>query len=454
MENKVKEQYTAYTYPKYDEYMDSFSPLPSLYSDNLFLEQINYYIYNGQKHNFDGYKILVAGVGLGGDIISIGYFLKKFKNIKLLGIDLSSKALNICKERIAKYDLNNIELIEMSLLDLHPNIHGKFDLIICVGVLHHLENPTDGLNTLKNVLEDDGFMSIMVYGKYGRTGIYQMQDLMKIINNNIHDYPSKINNFKNIYKQLRNNNWFKLGENLISDHKESDEGIVDLILHCQDTSFTVSELYNYVNNCNLNIIEFSPSTRYKYKYNINNIVCSDNIIEKYSINELFFGDIIKHSFYISKNIDTKAKIDNLDNILIFVLITKKKLNKILFKYKIVNYFNNIYRYFSTLLSNLTLFISKKSNLTMNCTLTYKLDNYTWYFSDEKFINDNIEINEITYIILNNIDNKKTLREIFDIVRKELNIDLDNNSILNIFKPLYERFELYDMILLKSNNYAD
>ena len=48
-----------------------------------------------------------------------------------------------------------------------------------MGVLHHLENPKLGLNVLKNVLKDDGFMSIMVYGKYGRTGVYQMQDLMK-----------------------------------------------------------------------------------------------------------------------------------------------------------------------------------------------------------------------------------------------------------------------------------
>jgi hypothetical protein len=324
---------------------------------------------------------------------------------------------------------------------------------VCVGVLHHLENPVDGLNRLKSVLEDDGFISIMVYGKYGRTGIYQMQDLMKIINTTTDNYPSKINNFKNIYKQLRRNNWFKLGEHLISDHNESDEGIVDLILHCQDTSFSVSELYNYINKCNLNIIDFSPSVRYKYKYKINNIGYPDNIIEKYSINELFFGDIIKHSFYISKNIDTKAKIDNLDNILILVLITKKLLNKILSKYKRLKYLNNISRYFSTLLPDLSFFINIKKNVHINCTLTYKLDNnYIWYFSDDKFINDNIEINEITYNILNNIDDKKSLNEIFDIVRKELNIDFDNHRILNIFKPVYEKFELYDMILLKSNNY--
>ena len=45
-------------------------------------------------------------------------------------------------------------------------------------------------------------MYIMVYGKYGRTGIYQMQELMRRVNTNITDYPTKISNFKKIYEQL------------------------------------------------------------------------------------------------------------------------------------------------------------------------------------------------------------------------------------------------------------
>lgn len=434
MEQKVKEQYTKYTYPKYNDNMDRLAPIPNQYTSNLFLEQINYYIYNGSKPDFNNYKILVAGVGLGDDIINMAFFLKKYKNTKLLGIDISSTALDICKKRIEKYDLNNIELIEMSLLDLNVNIHGKFDLIICIGVLHHLVNPVDGINSLKNVMEDDGFMNIMVYGKYGRTGIYQMQDLMKKINYNIHDYPSKIRNFKNLYKQLPINNWFNLGEHLINDHNVSDEGIVDLLLHCQDRSYSVPELYEWIDTCGLNIIEFSPETRYKYKHTITDFNYPDNIVEKYSINELFFGDIIKHSFYISKNIVTKAKIENLDNIPILVLMTQKTLN-------------NILNIFKTKKASLNL---KSYDICVNTTFHYKLtDEYLWYFTNNNCFQFDIEMNDITYIILNNIDNIKTTSEIFNIVRKELNSDIDNSEILNIFKPVYEKFELYDMILLKS-----
>jgi len=441
---QVKKQYTKYTYPKYDKYMDKFAPIPNQCCSNLFLEQINHYIYSGLKTNFDGFKILVVGVGLGTDIINMGVFLKKYKNIKLLGIDVSPTALNICRERITTYNIDCIELVEMSLLDLNPMVHGKFDMIICIGVLHHLENPSDGLNALVNVLEDDGVMNIMVYGKYGRTGVYQMQELMKKINSDIdiNDYETKINNFKNIHTQLTQNNWFRLSEHLISDHTISDEGVVDMILHCQDRAYSIPELYCWINNSHLNIIDFSPDTRYKYNYNINNVKYPNDIVEKHSINELFFGDIIKHMFYVSKNTNTKATIDNLDNILILVLVTKEWLNNVLHKCKPKK---------GCLSVLFNCFCRHVTNLNVTGTLMYKLDDeYIWYLSEDEFINFNIEMNNIIYTILNNIDNEKSIKEIFNIVRKELNINVDNNCLLQMFKPVYEKFELYDMILLRGH----
>lgn len=437
VEQKVKKMYTEYTYPKYDKYMDKFAPIPHQFTLSLFLEQINYYIYKGSKTNFDNYKVLVAGCGLGSDLINMGFFLNNYKNTNILGIDLSSTSLNICKERLQTYNLQNvnIELKELSLLDLEPSKYGLFDCIICIGVLHHLENPSKGLSKLNNVLKEDGFMNIMVYGKYGRTGVYQMQDLMKRINYKVKDFPNKIKNFKTIYKQLPKNNWFKRGEDLISDHKFSDEGIVDLLLHHQDRSYNIKELYEWINNSGLEIIEFAVDSRYKLKFKIDNVKYPDNLIDTYWINELFFGDIIKHNFYVSKNKNTIPKIENFDNILILVLLTKENLNLILKEF----------------LTN------KKEILYIQCNLNYiieeknidKKKKFTW--TNECYVNFNIKLNDIIYNILNNIDNKKTIKEIFEIVRTNLNIKLSDSELLNVFKPVYKQFELYDMILLKNNN---
>jgi len=432
IEKKVKQMYTDYAYPEYNKYMDKFCPIPHQYSNYLFLEQLNHYIYNG-KNNFNIFNILVAGVGLGSNLINMAYFLKNKKKIKIVGIDLSSTSLDICKKRVKKYNLQNVTLIEMSLLDLDPNIHGTFDLIISVGVLHHLEDPILGLNSLKTVLKEDGSMALMVYGKYGRTGVYQMQDLMKHINYNeqSNDFSNKIQNFKTIYKQLPNNNWFKKGEHLINDHKTSDAGIVDLVLHHQDRSYNVKELFEWIEKCELYFVDFSPENRYKYKYNIKDINYSNNIVNKYSINELFFGDIIKHSFWITKQKKNKCTIEYLDNIMILLGFTQDQLNKLLQVYIKDNKINTI--------------------TVNNCNLKYNyyLENiHQWCWDSTHEVSFKFKINEIIYCILKNINNKTTTKTIFNKVRKHLHIKHTNQQLLEIFKPVYEIFELYDLILLK------
>ena len=239
----------------------------------------------------------------------MGSLLRKYKNTRIVGIDLSDDSLKICKERLEKYELENVELINMSLYDLNPEKMGKFDFISSHGVLHHLENPTKGLNALKSVLKDDGGMNIMVYGKYGRTAVYQMQDLLKRVNKyeEEDDFKKKINNFNNLYQYLPYNNWFRFSESFIHDHKVSDSGIVDLLLHCQDRAYSIPELYEWVRGSGLEIVDFMGNERYKLECNLIKLSDKHTKEEKYAINELYFGDIIKHQFYVSKERMLKQK---------------------------------------------------------------------------------------------------------------------------------------------------
>ena len=64
------------------------------------------------------------------------------------------------------------------------------------------------------------------------------------------------------------------------------------------------------------------------------------------------------------------------------------------------------------------------------------------------------------IILQNIDNKTQIKEIFNNLRKEfsknksidyINKELSNNKLIEMFKPVFDSFELYDFILLKHPN---
>lgn len=429
----MKKMYTLYPYPNYDSKHDKYAPIPAQYSPFSFLEQINHYLYNGKK-NFNNFRVLVAGCGIGGDVVSLGFLLKEYKGSNILAIDISPESLRITKERIKLYNLDNIEVREMSLLDINPKDFGYFDFIVCIGVLHHLEYPQSGLNKLRQVLKPDGGMYIMVYGEIGRTGVYQMQDLLNMVNKNTNSFANKIINFKNIYSILPSSNLLKKTENVIRDHNTGDNGIVDELLNLQDRAYTVSELYKFVKSVGMNIVEFSPMDRYKYKFSIPNIDYKNiSEIEKYSINELFFGDICKHSIYISNRTNTIALIDDLDNIMIYNFILKDNLLKIISYYESNNKLN-------------------KLNVASLQLMHVLPDNkFNWHNNSFSRFSFSFSINPYIYFILKSIDNETSTLDIFNNLRNKFGIKCSNNSLLQMFKPIYKIFEMYDLILLKNIN---
>jgi len=436
IEHNVKRMYEEYEYPKYDEKYDITAPYPLKLNITGNPNIINHYIYNGQRKTYDNYKVLFVGVGLGNDLISFCFNFKKYKNLKIVCIDLSKKSISICKKRLQKYNFNNIEIVEMSLLNLTPELFGKFDMINCVGVLHHLENPLLGLKILNNLLEDDGFMDIMMYAKYGRSGVYLMRELLNLINHNVetHDYKTKINNFKEIYHNLPNTNLFKWNEHPCSDHFNSDNGIVDMLLHHQDRAYSIPELYDYFESENLNICCFSVLERYKYNIDLVDTAFNSSR-DKYAFNELLFSDINKHSCLVTKKEDTVSSFDNLDNIIVSYLIPYYELNKLVenckkmigsFEDQEIIYSNN--------------YISTIENYTDD-------DNDTSYIQFSSKYKIMFKTNYIITSFLDKINGERTIKEIINLVRTELKLDKTNLELINIFKPIYKIFEMHDLLLL-------
>jgi hypothetical protein len=79
------------------------------------------------------------------------------------------------------------------------------------------------LLALQSVLEDGGALGLMVYAKYGRFGIYQVQDLMKLINKGEEDVKQQISDTRTILSSLPETNWFIRGEELAVDHRENGD---------------------------------------------------------------------------------------------------------------------------------------------------------------------------------------------------------------------------------------
>ena len=132
-------------------------------------------------------EILVAGCGTSQ---AARYALRE-PDAQITAIDVSDTSLRYTRELQRKYNLGNLELHQLPIESVRE-IGRSFDLVVCTGVLHHLPDPDFGLRALRDVLQPNGAMRLMVYARYGRAGIYMMQEYCRLlqINASVEDLRS------------------------------------------------------------------------------------------------------------------------------------------------------------------------------------------------------------------------------------------------------------------------
>jgi 2-polyprenyl-3-methyl-5-hydroxy-6-metoxy-1,4-benzoquinol methylase len=109
-------------------------------------------------------RVLDAGCGTGNTSISLA---AQFKDIDFLGLDNSSSSLEKAKFNTKKRGLTNLKFRKWNLLKPIPGNY-KFDIVLCLGVLHHTGNMEKVLINLNKILNDSGVMFLWIYGKHGR----------------------------------------------------------------------------------------------------------------------------------------------------------------------------------------------------------------------------------------------------------------------------------------------
>ncbi|MGC3964110.1 MAG: class I SAM-dependent methyltransferase [Rhodocyclaceae bacterium] len=302
---EVRAQYEALPYPPCDP-EDDRKRLARTWLDDL--PMINHYCFAGRQSFGDGFRVLVAGGGTGDATIFLAEQLRN-TNARIVHVDLSEASIAIGRRRAEIRGLDNIEWIHDSLLRLPELGLDAFDYINCSGVLHHLADPGAGLRALRSVLKPDGALGILVYGSYGRTGVYQMQSLMRLVNDGEDDVQRKIDTTRDVLAALPEGNWFMRGEDLYNDHEHGDAGIYDLLLHSQDRAYTVSELFAWFHDQHGMHLSFTDVQRGRAPY-LPHLVLKPGqggkLAERlralparrqYEIAELIGGSITRHCFY-------------------------------------------------------------------------------------------------------------------------------------------------------------
>ena len=70
-------------------------------------------------------------------------------------MDLSLSSLSYAKRKTQELGINNIEYMQGDILKL-DQLEREFDIIECMGVLHHMDDPLAGWKVLVGKLRADG----------------------------------------------------------------------------------------------------------------------------------------------------------------------------------------------------------------------------------------------------------------------------------------------------------
>src|SRR5205823_6166894 len=80
--------------------------------------------------------------------------------------DVCGPPLEIARATARAAGVDNVEFSQYDLLDGATDL-GRFDVVLCMGVLHHLADPALGLRQLARHLAPDGVLFLYLYGERG-----------------------------------------------------------------------------------------------------------------------------------------------------------------------------------------------------------------------------------------------------------------------------------------------
>lgn len=239
-------------------------------------------------------RILVAGCGAN----AAARYAYHHRGATVVGVDISEASLAHESRLKAKHGLDNLELLRCPIEEL-PELGGPFDLIDSSGVLHHLPDPAAGLKRLAGLLAADGVVFLMLYGKYGRAGIYMAQDLFRRLGlgqseDDVATVKAALAAMASDHPVRRcfsnaNDLWF-------------DAGIVDTFLHPVDRGFSVGDCYELLEAAGLvlqgwvNRQAYDPASRITQPRLRERV---SRLPEREAVEalELFDGRIATHTFY-------------------------------------------------------------------------------------------------------------------------------------------------------------
>jgi SAM-dependent methyltransferase len=119
---------------------------------------------------------LDAGCGTGEQTLGLA---RAYPDLEMTGVDFSDASLAFARDLSLKHGVP----AGFARADLTRPLEGlgPFDLVVCVGTLHHLPDPRAGLRALRGVIREGGVLLGMVYGTFGKQDLFRARDALRLL---------------------------------------------------------------------------------------------------------------------------------------------------------------------------------------------------------------------------------------------------------------------------------
>ncbi len=166
---EVAQQYEANPYPRWTSV--------GLLTASSLRRGLGHYFTAGELAFLDRpFDMLIAGCGTGQQAVQAA--LAFGPHARVLAIDLSTASLAYAARMAERFGAHNIEFAQADLQTLHeagPQFAGRFQVIECTGVLHHLAEPMEGWRALLRCLAGDGLMFVGLYSAIARRNLQALR---------------------------------------------------------------------------------------------------------------------------------------------------------------------------------------------------------------------------------------------------------------------------------------
>lgn len=216
---------------------------------------------------------------------------------RVVGIDVSATGIESTRALKERYALDNLEVRQLALEDA-SELDDEFDLVACTGVVHHLADPDRGLAALREVVAPGGALHLMVYARYGRAGVYMIQEYARRLG--VGTSAEEVRELAGTLKELPPHHPLRPLFERSPDFR-TVEGLADALLNPRDRAYAVPEFLHLVQGAGLRFgrwlrqAEYSPECGAPLLTPHRNRLAALPRDEQWAAMELFRGTMLRHS---------------------------------------------------------------------------------------------------------------------------------------------------------------